>query len=55
MGVDFVGDNATAVDGRDREEEDAAIIVAEGNNAMGLGEGGEINEMTALPRVEVIR
>ena len=35
MGVVVIGDNATAVDSRDREEEDAAIIVVEGNNAMG--------------------
>ena len=35
MGVVVVGDNAAAVDGRDREEKDAGIIVAEGNNVMG--------------------
>jgi hypothetical protein len=35
VGVAVVGDNAAAVDGRVREEENAAIIVAEGNDAMG--------------------
>ena len=35
MGVVVVGDNAAAVDKRDWEEEDAGIIVAEGNDAMG--------------------
>ncbi len=35
VGVVIVGDNATAVDSRDGEEEDATIIVVEGNNAMG--------------------
>ena len=35
MGVVVVGDNAAAVDGRDGEDEDAAIIGAEGNDAMG--------------------
>jgi hypothetical protein len=34
VGVVVVGDNATAVDGGDGEEEDAAIVMAEGNNAM---------------------
>ena len=34
VGVVIVGDNATVMDGRDREEEDTAIIVAEANNAM---------------------
>ena len=33
MCVVVIGDNAVAVDGRDREEEDAVIIVAEGNDA----------------------
>ncbi len=35
MGVVVVGDNAMAVDGRDGEEEDAVIILAEGNDGMG--------------------
>ncbi len=35
MGVVIAGDNAVAVDGRDGEEENAAIIVAEGNDVMG--------------------
>jgi hypothetical protein len=35
VGVVVVGDNAVAVNGRDQEEEDAAIIMAEGNDAMG--------------------
>jgi hypothetical protein len=35
VGVVVVGDNATAEDSRYGEEEDAAIIVVEGNNAMG--------------------
>ena len=35
VGVVVVGDNAAVVDGRDGEEEDAVIIVAEGNDAMG--------------------
>ena len=35
MGVVVVGDNAMAVDGREGEEEDAAIILAEGNDGMG--------------------
>ena len=35
MGVVVVGENAMAVDGRDGEEEDAAIILAEGNDGMG--------------------
>ena len=35
MGVVVVGDNAMAVDGRDGEEEDAAIILVEGNDGMG--------------------
>ena len=36
VGVVVVGDNAAAVGGRDRVEEDAAIIMAEENDAMGL-------------------
>jgi hypothetical protein len=36
VGVVVVRDNAAAVDGMDRKEENAAIIVAEGNDAMGL-------------------
>ena len=35
VGVVVVGDNAAAVDGRDGEEEDDAITVADGNDAMG--------------------
>jgi hypothetical protein len=35
VGVVVVRDNAAAVDGRDGEEEDAVIIVAEGNDGMG--------------------
>jgi hypothetical protein len=35
MGLVVVGDNASTVDSRDGEEEDAAIIVVEGNDAMG--------------------
>ena len=35
VGVVVVGDNATAVDSRDGEEENAAIIVAEGSDSMG--------------------
>jgi hypothetical protein len=36
MGMVVAGDNAAVVDGRDGEDEDAVIIVAEGNDAMGL-------------------
>ena len=35
VGVVVVGDNATAVDSRDGEEENAAIIVVEGSDSMG--------------------